>query len=225
MAFVTYVLELVRVVMELADYGVLRFQGRDPHGVALFQLSAPILRDIILSECFQVRPLPPVSPNTFNNPYDVVKFILDNTNPEHLLDRRCWNKSTGFPSEYTFQAEFFAILREALRSVEGIRWTVIVEAKVGGKRADILIQDGHRYLFELKACATISNEIINQASNYAKQLCCDWVAVVNLCPVYTNTQYDSTPHKRTQIAENGVSVELIEVGFNTTTFRSYSWKQ
>jgi len=222
-------------IIPLADYGILIKQQQGTLQ-DWFCLTSPVLRQILLEKCYSLRLRLPFKADYLKNPLDLIAFMVSNLCAENLNERECWNKTTKFPSEYTFQAEFYAILREALREVPPTQtgpWTVLVEAKTMGNncRADILIQNGNRILIEIKAhdkqyTSDLLNQHVGQVAAYAKALCCRQVVLLN---VASSTWVKSggylqpnQPSTTFQQASNGVNVLLVQVELSSD-FSSHKW--
>jgi len=222
-------------IITLADYGILIKQQQQHETLQhWFCLTSPVLRQILLEKCYPLQLGIPFKPDYLNNPLDLVAFMVSNLHAETLNERECWNKTTKFPSEYTFQAEFYAILREALCHTPPAQtgpWTVLVEAKTLGsnKRADILIQNGNRVLIEIKADQQyhpdLLKEHVNQVADYAGRLFCKHVILLNVASTWEKRggylQPNQPPNFPIQ-ASNGVKVLLMQVELSND-FLSRKW--
>lgn len=124
-----------------------------------FELSAPLIYQILLEKCYSRKAIvtPFLTDDVFASMASLVEYLASNIETRNVIEvtQGSKNRTTNFPSEYIFQAEFFSVLRENFRllppALNAHPWTVLVEAKAMGSssRADILIQDGIRILLEL----------------------------------------------------------------------------
>ncbi|CAG8616923.1 3922_t:CDS:1, partial [Paraglomus occultum] len=119
-------------------------------------------------------------------------FSIQNLYIKHLYTDETTN-STGVPSEYSFQSEFFSVFRSVLSTAfSKYRYRTLVEGKVhdngnNRRRLDILIHNGDTtpvYGFELEVAPTrtVFRDHVERASQYARLHNTINMFLVTLCP-------------------------------------------
>lgn len=169
-----------------------------------FRIASPLMRQFILETFFKCSmnfTIPPNFEDLLKKPFELVCWAVQLFNSDALCQEEVKNRSTSFPSEMAFQAELFLVLRSAFEQLEKIspnsmRWLTLLEAKnihSRARRADLLILDGARHLFELKAEVDLRNETlqraVDQALTYARDLSCNSACIVN----FKSDKYEPIP--------------------------------
>ncbi|KYQ92668.1 hypothetical protein DLAC_06663 [Tieghemostelium lacteum] len=200
----------------LADHGVLSITYINNGSIAKFSISSPLLKEFLIEEFY--RPIPNFIPNNFGI-QSLLQNIVSHMDPTIFTVNESHNITTGFPSEYAFQAEFYAIIRHGLNYSFNGEYIAIIEAKnqsIGSERSESLVKNGRTIVFELKSLQKWKsfsdiNPVIKQASRYAKSLGATEIVVLNF--VSSPTQFSAREEKNV----NGNTVYVYEIVFNNKT--------
>lgn len=166
----------------LGDYGLIRF---DPLCFK-WNISSLYLRELIYLTS-RKAPAQPWPKTILDNPRELVTHVLQDID-KPLFKRTALNKTTGFPSEFAFQGEAFAVIRASFKLFPGEEYFVMLEAKLEGKRADLLAKNGKKIIFEFKSAAyfwstaSTLTASVEQAASYAMQHSADYAILVNFVP-------------------------------------------
>ncbi|GAM28362.1 hypothetical protein SAMD00019534_115380 [Acytostelium subglobosum LB1] len=177
--------------LTLCAFGVLW-----PEEKHTFNLCSPLMRQLLLSELY--RPI-----DQFTLPKDwpediqsLLEAVFQRFDFSLFLVNESLNFTTNYPSEYNFQAEFFAVLQRGLQLYNFTNKTFYVASTepkapgMGRSRGDILVQNGKRILFELKSHQTWKDykdleSAMLQVLEYSYYLDSKQIVILNLVPVAT----------------------------------------
>jgi len=165
----------------LSDFGAIQLLN----GFEFYRFSCSGLRYLMLT-WLSKRDLPRVTSEHLTDTKAFLTTVVQHFNPAALSARKVQNVSTGFTSEYCFQAEFYGIVR----NIVPYGYIALPEVKCETKkRADIEIRNSHNVLYELKAGLDFDlksvpgrkcwQNAIAQAGEYAFQLRCTKAVLIN----------------------------------------------
>ncbi|KYQ91639.1 hypothetical protein DLAC_07413 [Tieghemostelium lacteum] len=207
--------ENIEYMMTLSDYGLLRQDSKKKE----FYLSSPLVREFLLAKYYR-------NVGTVNFPdhweENIIPFLKEIV--RHLRSREfplpeTQNFTTKFTSEYTFQAEIFAIIKNGINGLYNSPYVISIEAKTSGmghRRADILVRNGKRIIFELKSGlkwenADLAQQSVIQLDRYAEDFQVHTAIILNLVP-------NGSKFSHIEFIHNQVKYFIFEVIFDGNTF-------
>eukprot|EP01132_Coremiostelium_polycephalum_P007748 gene7748-9532_t len=174
----------------LCSYGILWMRSD-----LSFVLTCPMIKEFLLIKCYRKISNVNLPSDWPDNIPSLLQAVIPCFNFDAFYAVEQLNITTNFPSEYIFQAEFYTVMRQGIQQLPPIlqgAYCISVEAKtpdMGKNRADILVRNGKRILFELKSCKKWADwddiyPTIEQATEYSTFLDCQVITIINFTNNY-----------------------------------------